>query len=131
MFITSIVTQQRGFGYYGLAPTAVMPNSLPRGIRSRQPPGPMPCLLLGQLAVGQRYTRRGIGHELLQHAITRCLQAANLIGSIALMVNALDEPAASYWQRGSFLSTRDDPLTLFRSMADIAASALGHSRNYE
>jgi len=124
-----VFDQQRVVGYYGLAPTAVTPNSLPRGIRSGQPPDPVPCLLLGQLAVDQRYTGHGIGNGLLQHALMRCLQAANLIGGRALMANALDQQAASYWQRRGFLSTRDDPLTLFRSIADIRISARAHSKS--
>jgi len=40
----------RVISYYGLAPTAVLPSTLPRPIRTGQPPTPVPCLLLGQLA---------------------------------------------------------------------------------
>jgi hypothetical protein len=44
----------RVVGYYGLAPTSVVPSSLPRAIRTGQPPDPVPCLLLGQpTALGQ------------------------------------------------------------------------------
>lgn len=38
------------------------------------------------------------------------------------MVNAVDEQAADYWKRRGFVPSRDDPLVLFRSIADIAAS---------
>ena len=38
------------------------------------------------------------------------------------MVNAIDPDAASFWQRRGFLPSKDDPLVLFRSIADIAAS---------
>ncbi|MCW8309199.1 hypothetical protein AruPA_19380 [Acidiphilium sp. PA] len=37
-------------GYYGLAPTAIVSSTLPRAIRTGQPPDPVPCILLGQLA---------------------------------------------------------------------------------
>jgi len=40
----------RVVGYYGLATTAVVPSIVPRAIRTGQPPDPVPCLLLGQLA---------------------------------------------------------------------------------
>jgi hypothetical protein len=33
---------QRVVGYYGLAPTAVVPSILPRSIRTGQPPDPVP-----------------------------------------------------------------------------------------
>jgi predicted N-acetyltransferase YhbS len=109
-------------GYYGLAPTAVVPTTLPRSIRTGQPPDPIPCLLLGQLATDIEWAGRGIGGSLLKHALERCVAAAALIGGRALMVNAIDEDAAAYWRRRGFLPTRDDPLTLFRSVTDIAAS---------
>lgn len=40
-------------GYYGLAPTAIVPSILPRSVRTGQPPDPVPCLLLAQLAADQ------------------------------------------------------------------------------
>ena len=38
------------------------------------------------------------------------------------MVNAVDAEAADFWRRRGFVPSRDDPLVLFRSIADIAAS---------
>lgn len=109
-------------GYYGLAPTAVVPNVLPRSIRTGQPPDPVPCLLLGQLATDINWAGRGIGTGLLKHALERCVHAASLVGGRALMVNAVDDEAAAFWRRRGFLPSRDDPLVLFRSIADIAVS---------
>lgn len=112
----------RVIGYYGLAPTGVLPATLPRSIRTGQPPDPVPCLLLGQLAAGQNYRGRGIGSGLLQHALRRCVTAARLIGGRALIVNAIDGEAADFWRRWGFIPSKDDHLILFRSIADIAAS---------
>jgi GNAT superfamily N-acetyltransferase len=113
---------QRIIGYYGLAPTAVVPSILPRSIRTGQPPDPIPCLLLGQLATDQNWIGRGIGTGLLKHALQRCVTAASLIGGRALIVNAVDVEAGAFWKRRGFISSKDDPLVLFRSIADIAAS---------
>jgi len=131
----ALSNQQRGFtavmvvhdagrvvGYYGLAPTAIVPSSLPRAIRTGQPPDPVPCLLLAQLAVDQGWNSKGVGTGLVKHALTRCVEAARLIGGRALIVNAVDEEAAAFWRRRGFIPSRDDPLVLFRSIADIAAS---------
>jgi GNAT superfamily N-acetyltransferase len=112
----------RVIGYYGLAPTGVLPATLPRSIRTGQPPDPVPCLLLGQLAADQNYRGRGIGSGLLQHALQRCVTAARLIGGRALIVNAVDGEAADFWRRWGFIPSKDDHLILFRSIADIAAS---------
>lgn len=123
-FTAVLVVHEAGrvVGYYGLAPTAVLPSILPRSIRTGQPPDPVPCLLLGQLATDVEWAGHGIGTALVKHALQRCVQAAELIGGRALMVNAVDAEAAQFWQRRGFLPTRDDPLVLFRSIAAIAAS---------
>lgn len=112
----------RVVGYYGLAPTAVIPAALSRSLRTGQPPDPVPCLLLGQLAVDRRWGGQGIGTALVAHALQRCVAAAGLIGGRALIVNAIDGDAAAFWKRRGFITSKDDPLVLFRSIADIAAS---------
>jgi GNAT superfamily N-acetyltransferase len=131
----ALANQQRGFtavvvvhdqdrvvGYYGLAPGSVVPAAMPRSLRTGQPPDPVPCLLLGQLATDLNWAGLGIGIGLLNHALSRCVRAAALIGGRAVMVNAVDETAAQFWQRRGFVPSRDDPMRLFRSIADIAAS---------
>ncbi|MGC9271924.1 GNAT family N-acetyltransferase [Acidiphilium sp.] len=131
----SLANQQKGFtvvivvhvanrvvGYYGLAPTAIIPTALPRSIRTGQPPNPMPCILLGQLATDQAWVGQGIGTGLFNHALARSVNGAALIGGRALVVNAVDEDAASFWCRRGFLPSKDDALVLFRSIADIASS---------
>jgi predicted N-acetyltransferase YhbS len=112
----------RVVGYYGLSPTAVVPASLPRSIRTGQPPDPVPCLLLGQLATDVAWAGRGIGGGLLGHALVRCVDGARLVGGRALLVNAIDPETAAWWRRRGFRPSKDDPLVLFRSIADIAAS---------
>ncbi len=123
-FTAVLVVHEAGrvVGYYGLAPTAVVPNMLSRSIRTGQPPDPVPCLLLGQLATDSAWAGLGIGTGLLKHALERCVQAAALVGGRALMVNAVDPEAAAFWQRRGFVPSRDDPLVLFRSIEAIAAS---------
>ena len=123
-FTAVVVVHEAGrvVGYYGMAPTGVVPAVLPRPIRTGQPPDPVPCLLLGQLATDIEWHGRGIGTGLLKHALERCVQAAALIGGRALVVGAVDTEAAAFWQRRGFVPSRDDPFVLFRPIADIAAS---------
>ena len=112
----------RVVGYYGLAPTAVMSEHVPRAIRGGQPPNPVPCILLGQLATDSAWAGQEIGTALLKDALIRCVSGARLIGGRALIVNALDVDAAAFWKRRGFVPSKDDPFTLFRSLADIGAS---------
>jgi GNAT superfamily N-acetyltransferase len=123
-FTVVIVVHEAGrvVGYYGLAPTAIVSTAMPRSIRTGQPPNPVPCLLLGQLAIDTGWAGRGLGTGLLGHALARSLAGARLIGGRALAVRAIDEEAADFWERRGFMPAKDDRFTLFRSMSDIEAS---------
>lgn len=120
--VTVVHEANRVVGYYGVAPTAVTPTSMPRVIRTGQPPDPVPCLLIGQLATDVAWTGRGVGVGLLKDALLRCVDAARLIGGRAIVVRAVDEDARDFWLRRGFLPSKDDPFVLFRSIHDVAAS---------
>jgi GNAT superfamily N-acetyltransferase len=109
-------------GFYGVAPAAVIAVGLPRSIRTGQPPNPVPCVLLGQLATDLDYRGRGLGAALLADALRRCVTGAAQIGGRAVVVKAIDDRAAAFYRRYGFIPARDDPHTLFRSIQDIAAS---------
>jgi GNAT superfamily N-acetyltransferase len=131
----ALANQERGFtvvivsldqgrvaAYYGLAPTAVEPRLVPRKIRTGQPPDPVPCLLLGQLAVDLAYRGIGLGGAMVGHALERVVSSASLTGGRALLVNAIDDEAATFWRSWGFIPSPSDPYQLFRSLADIRAS---------
>ncbi len=84
--------------------------------------------LLGQLATDTSYAGTGIGVGLLKHALARSVEGARLVGGRALLVRAVDLNAREFWLKHGFLQTVDDPLMLFRSMADVAASLERASR---
>ena len=119
---TSVVVaheQYKVIGYYGLSPTAVYAATLPRSIRTGQPPDPLPCILLGRLAVDLSQQGQGLGTVLLTHALQRAVRGAKLIGGRAILVSALDEEANSFWKSKGFTATQDDPFTLFMAMAEV------------
>jgi GNAT superfamily N-acetyltransferase len=139
--VRALANQRKGFtvvmvvhdagrvvGYYGLAPTAIVPAAMPRALRTGQPPSPVPCLLLGQLAADRDWAGKGIGSGLLAHALDRCVAGATLIGGRALVVNAIDGEAIEFWKRRGFIPALDDPHTLFRSMSDVVASIAAAQR---
>lgn len=120
-FTSVIVAQEQQcvIGYYGLAPTAVASNLFPRSIRTGQPPDPLPCILLGRLAVDATAKGQGLGTALLLHALRRSVKAVGLIGGRAILVTAIDEDAAAYWKRRGFHPTQDDKLMLFMGMDEV------------
>jgi GNAT superfamily N-acetyltransferase len=123
-----IHSERRVIGYYGMAPTSIEPAALSRSLRTGQPPDPIPCLLLGQLATDRRWGSQGIGTGLLRHAFERCAQVAKLIGGRALLVRAIDDEARCFWLRRGFVPSNGDPMLLSRSLQDIAASVNADAR---
>lgn len=129
--VTVVHEAGRVVGYYGLAPTVVLSPVDRRAIRISLRPGldyespdcatPLPCLLLGQLATDMAWTNRSVATALLAHALKRCLVGAQLTAAPAVIVNASSDET-EFWIRRGFLASEDDPVVLFRSIPDIAAS---------
>lgn len=106
-------------GYYTLSSTAVMPAELPAEIVRKLPRYPLiPATLLGRLAVDRRYQGRGYGRFLLADALYRSVRSQ--IAAFAVIVDAKDGNARRFYERESFLPFPDQPMKLFRPMADIA-----------
>ncbi len=75
-------------------------------------PNPLPVVVLGRLAVDLHHQGHGLGRALISDALRRSLQARQLIGARALLVQALDEPAAGFYRALGFRASPVDPLTL-------------------
>lgn len=89
-------------GFYSLSTHSVARSSeLPGNLR-RNSPNPIPCTLLGQLAVDLRYQGMSVGARLLQDAIKRALAASKIVASRALVVDAADDAAAAFYRHFGF-----------------------------
>lgn len=105
-------------GYYTLLSTSVQLGELPERTVQKLPRYPLvPATLLGRLAVDRRQQGRGYGRFLLADALHRA--ARSEIASFAVIVDAKDDSARRFYERESFLPFPDQPMKLFRSMADI------------
>jgi GNAT superfamily N-acetyltransferase len=106
-------------GYYTLSATSIQLGELPAPTVRKLPRYPrVPATLLGRLAVDQSYRGRGYGRFLLADALFRAVR--NEIASFAFIVDAKDETARLFYERESFLPLPEQPLNLFRPMADLA-----------
>ena len=105
-------------GYYTLSSTSVQLAELPAQTVRKLPRYPLvPATLLGRLAVDRRQQGKGYGRFLLGDALYRA--ARSEIASFALIVDAKDESARRFYERESFLPFPDQPMKLFRPMADV------------
>lgn len=105
-------------GFYTLSATAVRLPELPDATTRKLPRYPLiPATLLGRLAVDRRHQGKGYGRFLLADALYRAVRSE--IASFAVIVDAKDEAAKRFYERESFQPFPDQPLKLFRAMADI------------
>jgi GNAT superfamily N-acetyltransferase len=105
-------------GYYTLSATSVQLGELPaQTVRKLSRYPLVPATLVGRLAVDRHHQGKGYGRFLLADALHRA--ARSEIASFAVIVDAKYENARRFYERESFLPFPDQPMKLFRPMADI------------
>lgn len=107
----------RVIGYYALATGSVVHSDTPSKLR-RNMPNPIPVMVLGRLAVDQKWQHMGLGRGLLKDAVLRSLAVSQQAGVKALLVHALSEEAKGFYIRNGFLETPVDPMTLMIPLKD-------------
>ncbi|MCC6737221.1 MAG: GNAT family N-acetyltransferase [Bauldia sp.] len=114
-------------GYYTLSATSIATPDLPETITRRLPRYPLvPAVLIGRLAVDQRYGGRGLGAALLFDAIRRCAAADAAV--FAVVVDAKDERSVRFYEHHGFIRFGSRPLSLYLPMA-TAIALLGVDRS--
>jgi len=91
-------------GYYSLSSLSIELNQLTEDTKRKLPRHPIPAALIGRLAVSQNAQGMGIGKMLLADAIKRTLAVSNEIAIYAMVVDAIDESAESFYRQYGFLS---------------------------
>ncbi len=93
-------------GYYTLSAIHVDVSAFPEGVlkRLRLSSYPnKPATLLGRLAVDSRFKNEGVGKRLLVDALRRSYFQSTQIGSLAVVVDALNAAASSFYQHFGFI----------------------------
>lgn len=105
-------------GYYCLAAGAIGHAEAPSTLR-RNRPDPVPVLVLGRLAIHKDHHQKGIGTALLNDAIRRAIQAADIAGITALLVQAISEQARRFYLSRGFVESPIKPMTLCLMLATV------------
>jgi GNAT superfamily N-acetyltransferase len=100
-------------GYYSLAfgsaAQADAPPVLTKGIGKYA----VPVMILARLAVDLSEKGQGLGRALLKDALLRTLQAAEIAGFKAILVQAKDDDAAQLYSKHGFIPAPGDARLLF------------------
>jgi GNAT superfamily N-acetyltransferase len=96
-----LAEQQQIIGFYSICAHSVPTNQLPDNIKFGGY-SDTPFLLLGRLAVDNRYQRKGYGDALIYHAFKKTTEVAEKIGVLGMIVDAKDAKATMYYQKFGF-----------------------------
>ena len=112
----------RVVGYHALAAGSVLKHEAPERIAQGIANHPVGVILLARLAVDQGERGKGLGKALLRDALSRIVQAADVIGVRAVLVHAIDDAARKFYLHHGFQPCPIDPLQLMLLIKDLRAS---------
>ena len=96
-------------GFYTLSNAGIPREVIPEEIKKKLPRAydSLPVTLLGRLAINEKNKRQGLGKLLLIDALKRSLEVSKVIGSMAVIVDPIDEDVVKFYDRFGFISLPD------------------------
>ena len=111
--------------YYTLSAHEIRSEGLTAKL-ARGMPRVVPAYLLGRLALDQTMHGQGVGGALLADALGRAVTASHLAGARFVVVDALSEKAAAFYEHFGF-TRLPDSMRLVRRITDIEADGVAAS----
>jgi len=116
-FVALESSSRRVAGYYTMASTSVDLIDLAPDVARKLPRYPrVPAVRLGRLAVDLAFHGRGLGAVLLWNATARAVRSE--IAAFALVVDAKDENAATFYRHHGFVPFLSSPMSLYVPLAE-------------
>jgi ribosomal protein S18 acetylase RimI-like enzyme len=109
-------------GYYCLSAGAVVHAEAPERVAKGLARHPIPVVMIGRLAVDQRYAGKGLGEFLMRDAFEHIVKTSDIIGTRAAVVQAKNERAAGFYWRLGFEALSSNPWFFFLLVKDIKKS---------
>lgn len=108
-FVANDVSANLIKGYYTLSNNSISLDLVPDNLRNKLPSAysAIPTTLLGRLAVDDRYKGFGLGKLLLIDALKRSYGVSLEIGSLAVIVEPLDQEAQRFYEKYGFVLLPD------------------------
>ncbi len=92
-----------------------------RELKVRNLRGGAPAVLLAQLGVDITYRSNGLGKFLVKRALLESFQVAQHVGGVAVLVDALDQRRAEWYERNAdFRALREGGTRLLLPMQTLA-----------
>jgi len=107
--------------YYTLSAFTLEATELEPKIFKKLPRYPLlPATMLGRLAVDKNYRGQKLGQLILVDALKRTYKVSRQIASTAVVVEAIDRNAVSFYQKYGFVSFKSNFNQLYLTMSTIS-----------
>lgn len=92
-------------GYYTLSANSIKREDFPDDLKRKMPPSytDLPTTLLGRLAIDSSLKGKGYGEIMLLDALNRSYRTSESVGTIAVVVDPIDENAQSFYSKYGFI----------------------------
>ena len=92
-------------GYYTLSANSIKREDFPENLLKKMPSSysDLPAVLLGRLAIDKSLQGKGYGEILLIDALKRCYEISESLGTIAVIVDPIDEKAQKFYDKYGFI----------------------------
>ena len=119
VFVCTAKDSDTVLGYYTLSALAVDLRTLPQELSRKLPRHPVPCALIGRLAVDRSVRGHGLGRMLLVDAIKQTKGASDIMGIHAVVVDAKNNTARQFYEGFGFIPLQQYPMRLFLPLGPI------------
>lgn len=106
-------------GYYTLSTLSIELSHLPVDLAHKLPKHPIPAALIGRLACAIDVKGNGVGKMLLMDALKRTLAVSTEIAIYAMVVDAIDEHAAGFYEQYAFEQLAVESRRLFLPLKSL------------
>jgi GNAT superfamily N-acetyltransferase len=111
VFVHVAVAEPRTIlGYFTLCALGVASGTIPDRARRHLPRHPLvSATLIGRLAIARAHRGLGLGSVLLVRALRMAYENADVVGSSMVVVDAIDDKAASFYRAHGFIELPESP----------------------
>lgn len=120
-FVLTDSPDRQVLGYYCLSAYSISIVDIEAQAAKKLPRYPLlPAILLGRLAVDLGHQGNSYGKRLLLDALRRSCDIAKQLASVAVLVDAKGEDAASFYHRYGFIEFPNNPMKLYILVESLA-----------
>ncbi len=111
-----LAEKEKIVGYYSISAHSVPRDNLPEHARLGGYES-LPFLLLGRLAVDKKHQGKGYGDALIFHAFQTTVHAAEKIGIMGMIVDAIEEKVIAFYNNFGFIKLSGTRNRLFMTLS--------------